>query len=1273
MINLRILMGIDIDENITKWEKDVIDTSKNNRLLYFDSEHFLKISVPSMVFLFDDLVNKDKRMGVHLSGDEENRKKDEIIFSKKENLGKLLNSLMYQSQNAIKEHGSNVLYVSFGILKWNDENGNKVETQLFFVPVNISKKLYETFKIEALEGDIFFNPVLQEKLEQFGIKFNFNFDNNLSITEAMKTFKMTVKEAKWTVNNNAYLGILSFTNNTIYNDIKNNHELIRNNDLTRGLAGDLPSIEKLKSKMPPETDYSITTILDADSSQIKAIYAARSGASFILNGPPGTGKSQTISNIITDALSANKSVLFVSEKNAAIEVVKKRLEDIGLGDFILNVHGNRPKTDVIKMLYNAIENQQNVTIASEPADRYTDILNTYVAAVHSKRGNIKRSIYEACTEELENKTEIGLKIDQGLINIETGQLDDLEFQISELNDYLDMIKDYKKFPESFNAEKYKENPEVYYKNIDTIRNEIAKLDSLAVKLNEFSGLAVEKMDDLENLFNITGAIDPDICLESEFLNPEYIDELYKLIEKREKLNSEYQYKNEILLKKYSENFLSLDLEGMKNAFEIYNSGIKRLASKYKELVREIQKYQISGKEKNYDALLKDLNYAIEVKAIFGELQEIGNSLEEKNINPEDMADKIRYARKILDAMPASMDMHTLEGLVNCSADKTILADVEEIYTSMKKALNYLGAIMPQNVIGPDISFAELANFIGILDSMDIDRYVKFRELMQSIEKAGIDIQPLLGMELSDDSISKAFKSTFNMEFANYWISNDNTLNGFNATSHERIINMFIDFDKKRMETNRKKLIHDLYASRAKLLDEKPEASMLIKTENAKKRMQKSVKSIFKELGPALTGIKPCIMMSPTNVSYYLDSGFKFDLLLFDEASQLTPPEAVGSLIRSNQAIISGDTQQLPPTTFFENINVSKDEGNYAILDNILDQFDALGLIKISLKWHYRSIDDRLIAFSNRYFYDGMLETFPSAYKNSENSGIHFVKTDGVYTRGKSRINKAEAGEVVRLIREELSNSNSIGVVTLSETQRSAIEDTLYSYVRHDPVLAEILNKDEIFIKNLENVQGDEKDIIIISTGYGRDEDGRLTMNFGPINTNGGEKRLNVAVTRARKKVIVVSSMDPEDIRIPASSGRGPELLKQYMIFAKSGGNESGFKQFDGSDGIIADLEKRLIGEGLTLERDIGYSKNNIPLAIVDPADNNHYILGIETDGHIYNSMKTASERERIRKSILNARGWELYRVWSIDYLKNPEKVVHNIVNTVNRLSSAIND
>jgi DNA polymerase III delta prime subunit len=1260
-------MDINIDESITKWEKDVIDTSKNNKILYFNPESFLKVATPSMLFLFDDLVNKDKTMSIHTVSDDENRKKDEIVFSKKEGISKILGNIFYQANNSLKEHGSNALFMSFGILKWTDENGKTIETQLFFVPVTLSRKMYDNFTLESKEGEIFFNPVLREKLDQYGIKFDFNFENNYNLTEAIRNLKLILNDTKWTVIKTSYLGIVSFTNNTIYNDIKRNHNAIKKNDLTRGLAGDFQVIKKLGDMMPKDIDYSINTVMDADSSQIQAIYSARQGASFILNGPPGTGKSQTIANIIADAMGNNKSVLFVSEKNAAIEVVKKRLDEVGLGDFILNFHGNVPKSDIIKSLYRSIENNKHSQGKMVPPDRYSETLNSYVHAIHMKRGNIGRSIYEACLLELDNANGIDVKISEKLLDLTPDELDSLEFKLTEFNDYIDIIGNYNSIPANINVEKYREDPENYYKSIEMIQDAILEIDELQELLQE-NELKLKTMKDLERLYTFVSIADPNTHLEEKYFDLSFIGEANRLLDLEANAIKELDHMMGIFLKKRKREFLDMDIDSIYKEMEgKYSSRWKRHSSAYKGLLREIMEKTPGKSRKSYEDIIDDLKLAIKIKEKQAELSSIQENIKTMNAGSSDVSDKIRYAGKII---AIYQDRDVAEKMVNLLEESSAKIDrVKFIYDSINGGINSIMEIFPSFGGMANATLDEVEDAVKNVSSFDMVRYSRFMEQCSELKDSGIDISSIFGSQIHGDSILHAFRYSFNHKFVEFYVRNDENLKNFRASSHERIIGMFIDYDKKRMEINRSNLVSELIEKRREAMGKYPGIQMIIKTENAKKRFQKPLKVLFSELKDAMPALKPCLMMSPDNVSAYLNNNFLFDLIIFDEASQLTPPEAVGSLIRARQAIISGDTQQLPPTTFFENINTSKYQDDYVVLDNILDQYDAIGLPKISLKWHYRSFDDSLIAFSNKYFYENSLETFPSAYKNSPDYGVQFVKIDGVYGRGKTRANKAEANEVVKIIKEELNRTTSIGIVTLSESQRSAVEETLNLYARNDEVLSKIINMDDIFVKNLENVQGDEKDVIILSTGYGRDENGKITMNFGPINSTGGEKRLNVAITRARKKFIVISSMDPEDIKTPENSGKGPELLKQYMIYARNPASEFYKEGFSNDDAIINDVASRLAAEGFRVEKNVGYSMNNIALAVIDPEDENQYILGIETDGKIYNRMKTASERERIRKNILSARGWHLYRIWSIDYMKNPEKVLHDIINSISRLKS----
>ena len=1260
-----------MEESISKWEKDVIDTSKNNKLLYFDNTGFLKIKSPAMNFLFDDLVNKDKKMSFQVNS-EESRKRDEIILSTKEKIIPALRNIYYKSQNSIKEHGSVSLYLSFGILKWGEDAEKPIETQLFFVPVEMTKKIYDEYYIESVAGDIISNPVLKEKLQEYGIKYDFNFNENLNIVDAIKTFKITIKDIKWTVKNNAYLGILSFTNNIIYNDIKENHEKIKNNELTQALAGNFEIVKKINSIIPHNIDYNdVITIMDADSSQLHAILASQKGASFILNGPPGTGKSQTIANIIVDSIKNEKKVLFVSEKKAAIDVVKKRLDDYGFSDFILELHGNRSKSDIIKSLYKSVELKKDTKKNIIPKDRFTGILNDYVSSMHEKRDNADISVYDSCNGIIKNSTDIDVDIGEEILTYSTEELDNLEFQLGEFNDYTDLIENYYEIPIGFNIEKFKDIKEEFYKNLENFQQNTEILIDNVPLIVETTDIKLNNIDDLKMLFNLLSVMDDKIKLNNDlYFDKKFVDNSYEIIQKLTNLKNEYSNMYDIINKKRSAKILDIDLnmayDVLKNR---YRSKLKRLSSEYKTFVNRIMDISNDKTRKGYDEILEDVEYALEVKRKYEEMENIKKKMH--NEFSEDDIDQITLAKKILSLFPDGNINDKIKRILSGKADIEGILFVKDLYTKLIKNMNNISALFdPETVIKlKKLDFSNLNQWALNLLSFDMERYLKLYELIKNTEKKGISIKNALGKPIHNNDILRGFYYKFYQKFEEYYVKNDEILRDFNVSSHERLIKMFIEFDKKRMEIFKNNIISDLNLRKNESLNNNPEDIMIIKTENAKKRFQKPLKKLFPEISNILFNIKPCFMMSPINVSSYIDKNLSFDIVIFDEASQITPPEAVGSLFRSKQVIISGDTQQLPPTNFFENVNSSKYDENYVVLDNIMDQFDALGLEKISLKWHYRSIDDKLIAFSNKYFYENSLETFPSAYKNPANSGIIFRYIEGKYGRGNTRANLAEANEVVKIIKEEMNSSDSIGVVTLSEAQRSMIEDIMDEYAKNDEVFSKIINNDDIFIKNLENVQGDERDVIILSIAYGKDNEGKITMNFGPLNTVGGEKRLNVAITRARKKAIIVSSMKPEVIKIPQNSiGKGPELLKKYMQFALYNENDV-LNKFSNTDDIINDVYKTLRKAGFKVDKDVGYSRNNIPLAVMDPFDDNHYILGIETDGNIYAGMKTPTERERLRKKILEDRGWNFYRIWSIDYIKNRESVIRNIINTINRLSA----
>ncbi|HVC35659.1 MAG TPA: DUF3320 domain-containing protein [Chloroflexota bacterium] len=425
------------------------------------------------------------------------------------------------------------------------------------------------------------------------------------------------------------------------------------------------------------------------------------------------------------------------------------------------------------------------------------------------------------------------------------------------------------------------------------------------------------------------------------------------------------------------------------------------------------------------------------------------------------------------------------------------------------------------------------------------------------------------------------------------------------------------------------------------------------------------------------------------MSQYLDPArIHFDLVIFDEASQVLPEDAVGAIYRGDQLVVAGDAKQMPPTQFFQTgfDEASEEEeadGAPEVYESILDQCGSAGMRTAMLRWHYRSRDERLIAFSNHHFYDGRLITFPSPTTDSTDRGVRFVATpDGVYDRGGSRTNRIEARRIGDLViaHAETRPEKSLGVVAFSQAQMLAILDDLELRRRQRPDLEPFFREDgsePFFVKNLETVQGDERDVIFFSVGYGKDRTGKMTASFGPLNRAGGERRLNVAVTRARELVTFVSSIQPEDIDVSGTRSIGVRLLRQYMEFAIHGpsaldagpATSAGPAESPFEESVAAELTKR----GLVVQPQIGCAGFRIDLGVVHRDQPGRYILGIECDGATYHSSKTARDRDRLRQEVLEGLGWRIHRIWSADWVRDRNREVQRTLDALESAYRAADD
>ena len=510
----------------------------------------------------------------------------------------------------------------------------------------------------------------------------------------------------------------------------------------------------------------------------------------------------------------------------------------------------------------------------------------------------------------------------------------------------------------------------------------------------------------------------------------------------------------------------------------------------------------------------------------------------------------------------------------------------------------------------------------------------------------------------------------NMDLLPLWEQCAAAMRQTDCTSLEQVIDHYRELTNEFRQLTREELVARLSAQ-VPVGDRDPEISSeltLLRKRIGNKGRGATIRNIIDQMPALLPKLCPVMLMSPLSVAQYLDiNAPKFDLVVFDEASQMPTSEAVGSICRGKAVIVVGDSKQMPPTSFFSANTTDDDEADVDDLESILDDCISLSMPSRYLAWHYRSKHESLIAFSNQNYYDGKLTTFPSA--DDMIPHVTWQHVDGYYDYGKTRTNRFEAEAIVAETIHRLQNNpeRSIGIVAFSKPQSDLIEDLLNEALVQYPELEQLNQEAEepLFIKNLENVQGDERDVILFSVGYGPDKDGHLSMNFGPLNKIGGERRLNVAVSRARYEMKVFSTLLPEQIDERRTQAEGVLGLKQFMRYAQQGALKSvSSNTSEDSSLIVQQIAGALLRKGYDVKTNVGSSALRIDIAIIDPLHKDHYALGIVLDGVNYYHLKTARDREIVQPTVLQVLGWRLMHVWTVDWLSHPENVIKVIMNNI---------
>jgi very-short-patch-repair endonuclease len=574
----------------------------------------------------------------------------------------------------------------------------------------------------------------------------------------------------------------------------------------------------------------------------------------------------------------------------------------------------------------------------------------------------------------------------------------------------------------------------------------------------------------------------------------------------------------------------------------------------------------------------------------------------------------------------------------------------------------------------------------------LEEWIDFRTARKDCCDHGLGdyVAKIEEMQIPVEKIIPIFKRRFYRLWLDKILPDYPSVANFRRRVQETTISEFAALDKLQFEIAkariRSKLINDL-PSMNHFTNGTDEISVLKRELNKQRRIM-PIRKLFKEIPNLILTLKPCLMMSPLSVSLFLEAdSFDFDTVIFDEASQVCTENAVGAISRGKQVIITGDSKQLPPTNFFSattsnaefDVDDNEDEFDDAdAFESILDE--AALLPERTLLWHYRSRHEHLIAYSNAKIYKNNLITFPSNIDKVADNGVEYVYvSEGFYDRGGRKGNTIEAEKVAEMVFEHFEKfpERSLGVIAFGEVQQQAIETSINQKRRENQAYEEFFNEDRseaFFTKNIENVQGDERDTIIFSIGYAKDASGKMHMNFGPLSKSGGERRLNVAITRAKYNVKLVGSVMPTDIEIERINAEGPKLLRGYIDFAIHGPSVLANEITD-SDIVEHDspfesaVYNFLDRKGYRLGTQVGCSGYRIDMAVKHPTLSGRYVLGIECDGATYHSARTARERDRLRQSVLEDMGWKIYRIWSTDWIKDPTTEGERLIEAVDKAIS----
>ncbi|MFB6627586.1 DUF3320 domain-containing protein [Streptomyces sp. NPDC056374] len=1276
-----------------------------------------------------------------------------------------LDSALYQlrqkSGQTFNDFGLWVLWLGVGMLDWREAGAEEGSSApLMLVPVELRRDKDRRYRLHPADGqDRMHNPALAVKLDRLGIDWSTVTGTDIADLSAVLAEARAVAsgQAGWQVHDRVVLGLFASHREAMYQDLQQNEERILEHPLVRavalgpdaGLPDDLlgfepPELDRIDEvQLPEETPL----VLDADASQRQCIAAALDGRSFVVSGPPGTGKSQTITNMIAALMHAGRSVLFVSEKAAALDVVRNRLRSVGLGDFVMALHsGDTSKKAVATELARVLTTEARATGAAEhelkQARRLREELSAYAAAMNQTREPLQRSLHDVLGRlirlELAETPQLPLPGSYGRTvgKLSADALQEVGSAAEAVSRAWRPAAEGDAFPwrglvgnsassvlsEAVDALDGVRAAAVRRPFADTL-DEPASVRELQQAIGTLraglpgqegasdGSLPEDVSDQLAQLADLFGVPKPDgpeaafaLCELTDLTKTTHrpvagwFDDDVRTAAHRAAQELHQALTMEAAARAAAEDIFGVqvlsagELPDLVARFADQHSGLlarfsaqckadrataaalthsgtwdKKLSGRLGQALDwHHSAQQVQRVADQHTTLLgrwtprtqeeiQDLDQAL---AIADRIAELGNGVARRERLTSQLADGFD-----IDPLPALLAANVRSALATWCT--TASRRAERWSVSATALLGLFGAARSAQ-LSPSLlgGFDRAKQLVDVLlaDPHGPDVWQAYRAGVVVLARHGADDIVANAAERGIDpkQLPDIVEQALLRSWADAVLASDERLRTTRSEDLDARVADFRAADKRLIAAAGGAVIEK--CNRRRPRNHGGGGSAVIKREAEKKTRHMPVRELLGRTREVVQSIKPCFMMSPLTVSQHLPADYTFDVVIFDEASQVRPSDAINCIYRGRSLVVAGDDKQLPPTSFFDS-SVEEDSDEYA--EDVPDSFESLlhackagAMRELSLRWHYRSRHEDLITFSNREFYANSMVTFPGSLDKGNDVGVAFLKADGVYDKGGRRDNRSEADHVAARVMHHFDTrpGKTLGVVALSQAQASAIDQAVQQARISRPDLEHCFTEDRLdgfFVKNLESVQGDERDVMIMSVGYGPDEHGTLGLNFGPINKGGGWRRLNVAVTRARYRMEVVASF--RGAQLKDSSNVSVQHLKRYLEYAEQGPAVLARDVVQGDAEPDSPFEESVLdvlrGWGYQVQPQVGVAGYRIDLGLRHPELPGAYALGIECDGAMYHSSKAARDRDRLREQVLNGLGWRLYRIWGTDWYR----------------------